>query len=362
MAAEVLQTLEYRGGQFNVAPVLKLVKGSQKYKTPDERKAANLDQRLKSLIMFVLPDDQMNSNIPDDEEDTRSSQEYMNDLEEEYQSRTLLAKSKRFCKKGAQSVSVNKFPLKRRKSWELTNPLKIPPVFVPKYYQINFEVKYTIKEENHKRVVTLKEPSSAPAKDNKKVTSALKTYPAPAGKLKNVKIEDDPPLATMMKELNDLKLQLSKNKSSYSKNYQSQQEDLLPQAKFAYNRPPNKTTSLSPFIVVYGLNPKTLLDLAVLDTSSKFNQEASDRAVDIKALHHHIHYKITKYNEFFKILARVNDNAYKVSLPGTPKEAATLNAADIEPYYDPADPIPSLRAKFSEAEEDDRQAPKDRLI
>nr|GEW06783.1 retrovirus-related Pol polyprotein from transposon TNT 1-94 [Tanacetum cinerariifolium] len=31
--------------------------------TRDERKAANLDQRLKSLIMFVLPDDQMNSII-----------------------------------------------------------------------------------------------------------------------------------------------------------------------------------------------------------------------------------------------------------------------------------------------------------
>ncbi|GKC85629.1 hypothetical protein Tco_1141346 [Tanacetum coccineum] len=36
----------------------------------------------------------------DDKEDTRSSQEYMNDLEEEYQARALLAKSKRFFKKG----------------------------------------------------------------------------------------------------------------------------------------------------------------------------------------------------------------------------------------------------------------------
>nr|GEZ42759.1 hypothetical protein [Tanacetum cinerariifolium] len=36
---------------------------------------------------------------PDDEEDTRSSHEYLNDLEEEYQARTLLAKSKRFFKK-----------------------------------------------------------------------------------------------------------------------------------------------------------------------------------------------------------------------------------------------------------------------
>nr|GEW48211.1 transposon Ty3-I Gag-Pol polyprotein [Tanacetum cinerariifolium] len=134
-----------------------------------------------------------------------------------------------------------------------------------------------------------------------------------------------------------------------------QWEDLIPQTKFAYNRAPNKTTGLSPFIVVYGLNPKTPLDLAVLDTSSKFNQEASDRAVDIKALHQHIHDKITKSNELlkyrrdkgrkhilfqpgdlvwvhfrkdqfpakrrsklsskfddpFRVLARVNDNAYK---------------------------------------------------
>ncbi|GJT56627.1 hypothetical protein Tco_0991681 [Tanacetum coccineum] len=96
--------------------------------TGDEGKAANLDQRLKSLIMPVLPDDQMNSVInclttkstwndlilyhegpsnvkeksPDDEEDTRSSHEYLNDLEEEYQARSLLAKSKRFFKKGTQ--------------------------------------------------------------------------------------------------------------------------------------------------------------------------------------------------------------------------------------------------------------------
>nr|GEV87580.1 retrovirus-related Pol polyprotein from transposon TNT 1-94 [Tanacetum cinerariifolium] len=39
---------------------------------------------------------------PDDEEDTRNSQEYLNDLKEEYQARALLAKSKRFFKKGTQ--------------------------------------------------------------------------------------------------------------------------------------------------------------------------------------------------------------------------------------------------------------------
>ncbi|GJV94821.1 retrovirus-related pol polyprotein from transposon TNT 1-94 [Tanacetum coccineum] len=41
----------------------------------------------------------------DDEEDTRSSQEYLNDLEEEYQERALLAKSKRFFKKSSIALS-----------------------------------------------------------------------------------------------------------------------------------------------------------------------------------------------------------------------------------------------------------------
>ncbi|GKB05208.1 retrovirus-related pol polyprotein from transposon TNT 1-94 [Tanacetum coccineum] len=43
-----------------------------------------------------------------DEEDTRNSQEYMNDLKEEYQARALLAKSKRFFEKGTQKFSTAK--------------------------------------------------------------------------------------------------------------------------------------------------------------------------------------------------------------------------------------------------------------
>ncbi|GKF83089.1 retrovirus-related pol polyprotein from transposon TNT 1-94, partial [Tanacetum coccineum] len=54
---------------------------------------------------FIVQDFQ---NSPDDEEDTRSSHEYLNDLEEEYQARALLAKSKRFFKKGTQRFSNTK--------------------------------------------------------------------------------------------------------------------------------------------------------------------------------------------------------------------------------------------------------------
>ncbi|GKE78445.1 hypothetical protein Tco_1544565 [Tanacetum coccineum] len=187
MVAEVLQSLEYRCGQLDVAPMLDWSKKTIRTMTVDERKAANLDQRLKSLILPVLPDDQINSleinkgfinglpkkwlsfcqslrntnhvkesehaslfgelkyeenlinNIyetkkkiflaiatplstaffstsivqdfqdsPDDEEDKRSNEEYIKDLKEEYQERALLAKSKRFFKKGSQRFSSAK--------------------------------------------------------------------------------------------------------------------------------------------------------------------------------------------------------------------------------------------------------------
>ncbi|GKC82528.1 hypothetical protein Tco_1138245 [Tanacetum coccineum] len=98
MATKVSQTLDYRSGQLNVAPLLEvenftnwknrfmchivgikqfkniilngtyvpMTAGVRKHEAPwtdNERKAANLDQRLKSLIMSVLLDEQMNSVI-----------------------------------------------------------------------------------------------------------------------------------------------------------------------------------------------------------------------------------------------------------------------------------------------------------
>ncbi|GJV14771.1 retrovirus-related pol polyprotein from transposon TNT 1-94 [Tanacetum coccineum] len=69
--------------------------------------------------------------------------------------------------------------------------------------------KSTFKTEALKGVI-INEPFLAPAKGNK-ISSSSKVHSAPAGKLKNVKIKDDPPLAIIMKELNNLKLQSSKN-------------------------------------------------------------------------------------------------------------------------------------------------------
>nr|GEV67827.1 reverse transcriptase domain-containing protein [Tanacetum cinerariifolium] len=101
------------------------------------------------------------------------------------------------------------------------------PISGPKTIKSILRSKSTLKAEALKDV-TINEPSSAPAKGNKS-SAALKVHSSPAGKLKSVKIKDDPPLAIVLKELNNLKLQFIKNQSSHSRNDQSQH---IPQNKY----------------------------------------------------------------------------------------------------------------------------------
>nr|GEW50354.1 hypothetical protein [Tanacetum cinerariifolium] len=89
------------------------------------------------------------------------------------------------------------------------------PICGPKTIKSILRSKSTFKAKTLKGVI-INKPSSAPAKGNK-ISSTLKVNSAPAGKLKCVKIKDDPPLAIVMKELNNLKLQFRKNQSSYSR-------------------------------------------------------------------------------------------------------------------------------------------------
>ncbi|GJV64003.1 retrovirus-related pol polyprotein from transposon TNT 1-94 [Tanacetum coccineum] len=76
------------------------------YETEEEKTLVSAT--LLSTAFFSTSIVQDFQDSPDDEEDTRSSQEYLNDLEEEYQARVLLAKSKRFFKKGTQRFSSAK--------------------------------------------------------------------------------------------------------------------------------------------------------------------------------------------------------------------------------------------------------------
>ncbi|GKA30441.1 hypothetical protein Tco_0716746 [Tanacetum coccineum] len=93
------------------------------------------------------------------------------------------------------------------------------PISGPKTIKLILKSKSTLKAVALKCVI-INKPSSAPAKDNKS-SSSSKVQSVPAGKLKSVKIKDDSPLAIVMKELNCLKLQVSKNQSSYPRSNQS---------------------------------------------------------------------------------------------------------------------------------------------
>jgi len=180
-------------------------------------------------------------------------------------------------------------------------------------------------------------------------------------------------------------------------------DELLPHAEFAFNRAPSKTTRLSPFQVVYGYNPRIPLDLIPLPTRVQLSCEAEKRAQEIKELHKQVRARIGRANEHtkaqanksrrdiqfllgdlvwihlrkerfpskrkskllpradgpFEVLAKVNPNACKIDLPGDYGVSATFNVADLSPYYDAEDDLPSLRSNSFLAGEDDGDHPTD---
>ena len=173
-------------------------------------------------------------------------------------------------------------------------------------------------------------------------------------------------------------------------------DELLAHVEFAFNRAPSKTTRLSPFQVVYGYNPQTPVDLIPLSTRVKFSWGAEKRAKEIKDLHNQVRARIGKVNEHnqvqanngrrdvqfrpgdlvwihlrkerfpskrkskllprsegpFKVLEKINPNAYKIDLPGDYGVSVTFNVADLSPYFDEAEELPSLRTNSSQAGED----------
>jgi hypothetical protein len=137
-------------------------------------------------------------------------------------------------------------------------------------------------------------------------------------------------------------------------------EDCLPFIEFAYNRAMHSTTSYSPFEIVYGFNPLTPLDLMPLPIDGRSSLDRQKKAELVKSLHERVRLQIAQKNERvasqankgrrrvifepgdwvwvhmrkerfpahrktklhprgdgpFQILEKINDNAYKVDLPG----------------------------------------------
>ncbi|XP_073286746.1 uncharacterized protein [Primulina huaijiensis] len=96
-------------------------------------------------------------------------------------------------------------------------------------------------------------------------------------------------------------------------------EDCLPFVEFAYNRCMHSTTNYSPFEIVYGFNPLTPLDLMSLPVSDwvwlHLRKERFPEKRRSKLL--------PRGDGPFQILERINDNAYKLDLPGDEQDLRT---------------------------------------
>ena len=145
-------------------------------------------------------------------------------------------------------------------------------------------------------------------------------------------------------------------------------EDCLPHVKFAYNHTVHSSTKMSPFKVVYGFNPITPLDLLPLPQEQATNRDGQAKAEYVKKLHQQVkenlerrtqqyekqankgrkrvtfdvgdwvwvHFRKERFpaqrrskllprgDGPFQVLEKVNDNAYKIDLPGEYTVSATL--------------------------------------
>ncbi|PKU61410.1 hypothetical protein MA16_Dca028333 [Dendrobium catenatum] len=153
---------------------------------------------------------------------------------------------------------------------------------------------------------------------------------------------------------------------------------ILAQVEFAFNRSISQATKRSPFEVAYGYNPVTPLDLVPIIQQTAFSTDAEQRGLEIQQLHKQVQETIAKHNEKcrkqanktrrsvefkegdlvwirlrkerfppgafsklknkadgpFRVIKKINNNAYQIDLPGDYQISATFNVADLTPHYD----------------------------
>ncbi|KAK1628020.1 hypothetical protein QYE76_002335 [Lolium multiflorum] len=172
-------------------------------------------------------------------------------------------------------------------------------------------------------------------------------------------------------------------------------EDCIPHAEFAYNRAKHSTTMRSPFMVVYGFEPPTAIDLLPLPLHEQVNMDIDKRAQYMKKLHEDtratieqqvlrqaarlnmkkkarifnegdlvwIHLRKDRFPQErnsklkprgdgpFKVLKRINDNAYVVDIPTSKYLVSnTFNVSDLSPYHGDEENIES-RTTLSQGRE-----------
>ncbi|OAO89342.1 hypothetical protein AXX17_ATUG01610 [Arabidopsis thaliana] len=153
-------------------------------------------------------------------------------------------------------------------------------------------------------------------------------------------------------------------------------EDCLPHVEFAYNHSVHSATKFSPFQIVYGFNPITPLDLMPLPLSERVSMDGKKKADLVQQIHEQARKNIEEktkqyakhanksrkeliFNEGdlvwshlqksrfpnermsklmprmdgpFKVLKRINDNAYSLDLLGKYNVSNSFNVADLVPF------------------------------
>ncbi|XP_071906037.1 uncharacterized protein [Coffea arabica] len=174
-------------------------------------------------------------------------------------------------------------------------------------------------------------------------------------------------------------------------------EKCLPHVEFAYNRTVHSATQFSPFEIVYDFNPFTPLDLMPLPLSERTNLDGKKKAEFVQVLHQQVkanietrtqqylkhankgqhrivfepgdwvwlhlckkRFPVQRRNKLlprrdgpFQVVACINDNAYKLDLPGEYNVSATFNVADLSPYL--VDDEVDLRINLSQEDGNDEE-------
>ena len=180
-------------------------------------------------------------------------------------------------------------------------------------------------------------------------------------------------------------------------------EECLPHVEFEYNRAEHSTTKVSPFQVVYGFNPRAPIDLLPLPSTETTHKDARECDDFIRKLHETTQSNIERINEKYritgskgrkkiklepgdlvwlhlrkdrflelrksklmpraagpyKIIEKINDNAYKLELPPEFGVSPTFNIADLKPYLGEEDELESRMTQFQEGEDDEDITPLD---
>jgi hypothetical protein len=154
---------------------------------------------------------------------------------------------------------------------------------------------------------------------------------------------------------------------------------------------------VSPFQVVYGFNPRAPIDILPLPTSERIHSDAKERADFLLQMHETTKHNIEKMNEKyriaggkgrkevklepgdlvwlhprkdrfpdlrksklmpradgpFKIIEKINDNAYKLELPPEFGVSPTFNILDLKPYLGEEDMLESRTTPIQEGEDDE---------